>query len=308
MTASVRQGLELVFSRTPLGIFTIVSDMQHEPGTPAALMSRIRGKLPKTVDTRVLDILARSPNVSDSHATKSEDQEPRRADAATSAGDPLRVGAEARTPPPPSKSEAEAFTEALKEAVRRFRQSPVGKELERSVRRFVLSKEGIPLDAMIVSGVVTFVAKEDPQLPLLPEIELAEGIKLKIEYKGRLSDLPPLVRQMIGQQGQVAPGAEETKVGATLTVSDDKLLEFLRAVGHFFVVVGRGIGKGFIKVGTVIRDVVKATWPEIAAMAGGAALGALIGSAFGPLGAGIGALIGASAGLMGSLLHRLFKR
>jgi hypothetical protein len=306
ITASVRQGLEAVFSGTPFGIFAIASDLQNDPGTPDALLKRIRNKLPKTVDDKVFDVFDRLPPATASVPKTSEI--PARPEEPSIAGDPFHLGARARQAPLPSKSEAEALMEALKEAVRRFRETQVGKELERSVRRFVLSKEGIPFDAIVAAGVVTFVAKENPELPSLPEITLGEGIKLKIEYKGRLSDLPPLVRQMLGEQGQVAPDAKETKVGLTLTVSDDKLLEFVRAVGRFFVVVGRGIGKGLIKVGTVIRDVVKATWPEIAAMAGGAALGGLIGSAFGPLGAGIGAFIGAGAGLIGALLSRLFRR
>lgn len=307
ITPAVRQGLEFAFSGSAVGMAVIASDLQLEPGTPEALLARIRAKLPATLPPWALQALHRRATPSAPATSGGEPASPRFGDQPSLAADPLHVGAGARQVPP-STSEADAAAAALQEALRRILDTPAGKELARSVKRFVLSKEGIPVDAVVVGDAVTFVAANDLKVPSLPEIELGEGIKLKIEYSGRIADLPPLVRQMLGERGQVAPGAPETKIGASLTVTDRQMANFLRAVGDFFVMVGRFIARGLVTVGTVISAAARAIWPYVAAAAGGATLGALIGMAFGPLGAGIGALIGAGVGLIGSLLGRLFRR
>jgi len=209
--------------------------------------------------------------------------------------------------PPKQYTETDALQKALQAAVEEFRKTEIGQQLEKSIKEYVLSKEGIPLIALVAACAITFVAANDPRLPSVPEIELGQGIKLKFEYSGRISELPPLLRQMVGQSVHTDPHASERKIGLQLTVNNDQMMAAFKAVGHFFYVVGRAIGQGLVTAGTVIGKVAKTIWPELAAMAGGALIGAGIGALFGGgLGALIGAGIGAGVGLIGSLARRLF--
>jgi hypothetical protein len=308
ITASVVEGLGFVFASTPAGIGTIGSQLQHDPGTPEQFLARIRGKLPKSIPAWALAALNRHPTSTRSAPKKSEEPPPA-VNQPAMAADPLHTRGESGPVPQPSQSESDAIGAALKEAARRFLDTPTGKELAESVKRFVFSKEGVALDVIVVGEAVSFLAANDLKLPSLPEIELGDGIKLKIDYTGRIRDLPPLVRQMFGEQRPVAPDTQETKIGLTLTVTDRQAANFARAVGQFFSVVAKAIARGVVKAGTVIGKAARTIWPELAAAAGGAGLGALIGGlALGPLGAGIGALIGAGVGVIGALLHRLLQR
>jgi hypothetical protein len=278
ITPAVRKGLEIVFSTNPLGMAAVASDLQMDPGTPAALLDRIRDKLPKTLPASALDLLNKMPAPAEPKPEKIEGPKPKKSD--------------------------EAYTAALKEALRRLLATEAGQQLARSAKKFALSKEGIPLVAIVVGGVVTFVAANDREVPSVPDIPLGEGVKLKIDYKGRFSDLPPLVRQMVGMAGERP--ATEVKVGIAVKVTNEKMMEFLRAAGRFFALVGRGIAKGLIVAGKAIATAAVAVWPYLGPALGGAALGALIGGlAGGWLGAGIGALIGAGVGLLGALTGKL---
>jgi hypothetical protein len=143
----------------------------------------------------------------------------------------------------------------------------------------------------------------------VPEIPLGEGIKLKIDYSGKASDLPPLMRQLVtGHSGKPAgPGAEEAKIAVSVTITFEAAADLAAAVGRFFAQAATWIAKGVVKVGTIIGKAASSIARELLAMAGGALAGALIGGAVGGLaGAGIGALIGAGVGLVGSLISRLF--
>ncbi len=297
VTAGVRDGLNMIFPNgAPLGATTIYP-------TATELFNQLRAKVPASINPLALPVLDRLP----------DKEKPLAGAAAEPTGEPAAPKFPTDSPvaktPEPSKDEKEAMLTALQAAFEEFRKTKLGQELEAAAKAYVFSKEGIPLVAFVVAGALTFVAANDPKLPAVPEIPLGEGIKLKIEYSGKASDLPPLMRQLVsGHAGKPAgPGTEETKIGVSVTVTFEAAVELASAVGRFFAKAATWIGKGVVKVGTIIGKAVSSIARELLAMAGGAALGALIGGMAGGLvGAGIGALIGAGAGLIGSLINRLF--
>jgi hypothetical protein len=283
MSDTIREAMKIVFTDTPTGVAAVATHLQHDPGTPAAFMANIRNRLPASIPPEAMTVLNKLPGPKAQKEPRIEGPSPAKGDKAHEA--------------------------ALKEAARRLLQTEAGQQLAKSTKRVFLSQKGIPFTAILAGGAITFVAANDPKLPAIPEIELGEGIKIQIEYSGRASDLPPLVRQMLGRaptaRGLPTPeeyslrtaepektGPDEVKVGVKLTVTNEALVKFVKAAGRFFAVVGRGIAKGVVTVGKVI-------WPWLGAALGGATLGALIGLAIGGgIGAGIGAAIGAGAALL----------
>jgi hypothetical protein len=297
VTTGVREGLNMIFPNgAPLGANTIYP-------TATDLFKELRTKVPATINPLALPVLDRLP----------DKEKPLTGAAAEPTGEPAEPKFPTDSPvaktPEPSKDEKEAMLTALQAAFEEFRKTKLGQELEAEAKAYVFSKEGIPLVAFVVAGALTFVAANDPKLPSVPEIPLGEGIKLKIDYSGKASDLPPLMRQLVtGHAGKPAgPGTEETKIGVSVTITFEAAAELASAVGRFFAKAATWIAKGVVKVGTIIGKAVSSIARELLAMAGGAAVGALIGGMAGGLvGAGIGALIGAGAGLIGSLISRLF--
>jgi hypothetical protein len=156
--------------------------------------------------------------------------------------------------------------------------------------------------------VLTFVAANDPKLPSVPEIPLGEGIKLKFEYSGRVSDLPPFLRQLARGESD-ATSKDEKKVGVSVTLTFEAIEELAKSVGRFFAKAGRWIGNGIIKVGTIIGKALAKAAPYLLAALGGAALGAAIGGiAGGGFGALIGAAIGAGVGLLGAIIGKAVSK
>jgi hypothetical protein len=284
--AAVRDGLSLVFGSTPAGMATIEGDLFMEPGSPTALMDKIRSKLPTSVPAEVFDALNALPG-------------------------PEKKKPEEIEGPSPSK-EDDPVVAALTEAARRFLKTKPGQELAQKAKEFFLSQEGIPLVAMVVGGAITFIAANDARIPSTPGIPLPGGIKLTVDISARPSELGPLLDQIGGGPPPTAePGGTkppETKVGLTLKGNIEDIPKFLAAVGDFFVMVGKGIASGAVWLGRTIVVVGKAILPELLATLGGAAAGALIGlAAGGGIGAAIGAAIGAGAGLLGALTVRLIR-
>ncbi|HUJ42091.1 MAG TPA: hypothetical protein VLW52_00665 [Opitutaceae bacterium] len=297
ITAGVREGLDMIFPNgAPTGAITIYP-------TAADLFNQLRPKVPANISPLALPVLDRLP----------DKEKPLPEGPAKPTGDPANPKFPTESPvakdPEKAKGEKEAMQAALQASFEEFRKTKLGQELETAAKAYVFSKEGIPLVAFVVTGALTFVAANDPKLPSVPEIPLGEGIKLKIDYSGKASDLPPLLRQLVtGHSGKPAgPGTEETKIGVSVTITFEAAAELAAAVGRFFSKAASWIAKGVVTVGTIIGKAASSIARELLAMAGGALAGALIGGAVGGLaGAGIGALIGAGAGLIGSLISRLF--
>src|SRR5262249_14835761 len=180
----------------PLTIFT----------TAGELLDRLRPSIPATIDPNVIKVLDRLP-----------DQEKKLPQSAKAEGETAapKVPQDTSIPKPediekvkfgsqPEPGYDEAAAKALQAAYVQLSKTELGKQLEQSVKSYVLSAEGIPLDAVVAGGVLTFVATNDPKLPSVPEIPIGEGVKIKIDYSGRASDLPPLVRDLLrGHSGEV---------------------------------------------------------------------------------------------------------
>lgn len=302
ITPGVLAGLRLIF---PMGVPNLRYTIH--PST-SDVMTLLRPQLPKTIDPIVVPVLDRLPAkekpLSDTPKTEGEPVEPKFPTPAPE----FKAPPDPRKEPEKGKGEEEAMQEALKAAFDEFRKTKIGKELEEKVKSYVFSKEGIPLVILVVGGVLTFVAANDPKLPSVPEIPVGEGIKLKFEYSGRASDLPPLLRQLA--QGEPDPASkDEKKVGVSITLTFEAIEEIAKSVGRFFAKAARWIANGVIKVGTVIGRALSRAAPYILAASGGAALGAAIGGiAGGGLGALIGAAIGAGVGLLGAFIGKRLSR
>jgi hypothetical protein len=215
--------------------------------------------------------------------------------------------------PEKPKDETDAAKAALEEAFRRFSDTELGKQLEKSAIKYVLSWEGLPFDLIVLSGVATFVAKNDPSLPSSPDIPLGDGIKIKLELGGKASQLPPLVQDLVTHGRSEHPpqkGQDESKVAVTVTFTNEGLITAAKAIGHFFAEAATWVAKGVVKVGMAIGKAAKSIWRELVGLAAGGALGAIIGGiAGGGIGAAIGAGIGAAVGLaVGGISHLLANR
>jgi hypothetical protein len=218
--------------------------------------------------------------------------------------------------PEKPKGEDEAIAAALEKAYDDFTKTKLGKELKERAKSYILSVRGLPFDIFVVANVATFVAANDPKLPNLPEFELADGIKVKIEYEGRVSDLPPLMKQMFtGQHDPNRPverdaqghATNETKLAVSVEFTWEAFADFVKGVGRFFAKAAVWFAKGLVKIGTVIGKGIAAARHELIGAALGGALGAAIGGlAGGGLGALIGLGIGAAAGAgFGAIAHVL---
>jgi hypothetical protein len=304
ITAGVLEGLNYIFK---LGV-GVSKDQIYK--SLDEVIARLRSTIPEDVDTNVIKVLDRLPG---KERKLSARQKP--------SGDPAAMpkspvpGGPPQLPQPP-KGYSDAAAAALGEAFRRFSQTELGKELEKSVKKYAFSVEGIPLDIVVLGGIVTFVAKDDPSLPSSPDIPLAEGIKIKIDISGKASQLGPLIEDLISHGRSEHPpqaGQGEAKVGVTFTFTNEGIATAAKAIGHFFAEAGKWIAKGVVKAGTVIGKAAKSIWRELAFAAGGAALGAAIGGIAGggigaAIGAGVGALVGLGAGLLSHFAENRHKK
>jgi hypothetical protein len=302
ITPGVLEGLQLIF---PLGVPNLRYTIH--PST-SDVLTLLRPHLPATVNPSVVPVLDRLPTkekpLTNQPKTEGEPAEPKFPTPAPE----FKAPPDPRKEPEKGKGEEEAMQEALKAAFEEFRKTKIGKELEESVKSYVFSKEGIPLVIFVVSGVLTFVAANDPKLPSVPEIPLGEGIKLKFEYSGRVSDLPPFLRQLARGESD-ATSKDEKKVGVSVTLTFEAIEELAKSVGRFFAKAGRWIANGIVKVGTVIGKALAKAAPYLLAALGGAALGAGIGGiAGGGFGALIGAAIGAGVGLLGAIIGKAVSK
>lgn len=301
ITPKVREGLGYLFAFVPSLPVT------EYPSTKE-VMDKLRSRVPSDIDPNVMRVLDHLPSEEKplSGATKAS-SDPAKPSFGP-AGEPPGAGP-AKMPEAP-KGYDEAAAKAAEAAFEEFRKTKVGQELEKFGKDYILSKEGIPFDILVAGGVLTFVAANDPKLPSIPTIPVGQGIKIKIDYSGRLSDLPPLLRELV--KGQSAPpqaGKSETKIGVSVTVTFEALGEFAKAAGHFFVRAAKWFADGVVKIGTVVGRAASRFKREVLATLGGAALGAGIGAlAGGGVGALIGAGIGAAVGLGGALLSHLFDK
>lgn len=286
VTPKVLEGLNLIFPfGAPVGPITIYP-------SPDALMARLLPSIPSTIDPNIMKVLDRLP----SQEKKLSDAAKKDPDADPASPKFLDVPGAPKAPET-SKGYSDAAEAALKQAYEQFSKTELGKQLEKSLKSYVLSVEGIPFDVLVAGGVLTFIAVDDPKLPSPPPIPLGNGVKLKIDISGRAEDLPPLLRDMVhGHSTQPQqPGTSETKVAVGVTMTNDAMIAMAKAVGHFFAEAASWFAKGVIHIGTVIGRAGIHLGRALLAAAGGAALGALIG---GLTGGGIGALIGAGAGAL----------
>ena len=302
ITPGVLEGLQLIF---PLGVPNLRYTIH--PST-SDVLTLLRPHLPTTVNPSAIPVLDRLPAkekpLTNQPKTEGEPADPKFPTPAPE----FKAPPDPRKEPEKGKGEEEAMQEALKAAFEEFRKTKIGKELEEAVKSYVFSKEGIPLVIFVVGGILTFVAANDPKLPSVPEIPLGEGIKLKIEYSGRASDLPPFLRQLARGESD-ATSKDEKKVGVSVTLTFEAIEELAKSVGRFFAKAGRWIANGIVKVGTVIGKALAKAAPYLLAALGGAALGAAIGGiAGGGFGALIGAAIGAGVGLLGAIIGKAVSK
>jgi hypothetical protein len=224
--------------------------------------------------------------------------------------------------PEKPKGEDEAIAAALEKAYDDFTKTKLGKELKEHAKSYILSVEGLPFDIFVVANVATFVAANDPKLPSLPAFEIGDGIKLKIDYQGRVSDLPPLMKQLFTQQHDPNRPIErdaqgqpknETHIGFSVEFTWEAFADFVKGVGRFFAKAAVWFAKGIVKIGTVIGKGIAAAKHELigAALGGalGAAIGGLAGGGIGALvGLGIGAAVGAGFGAIAHVLDNKRKK
>ena len=230
--------------------------------------------------------------------------------------------------PEKPKGYEEAAAEALKKAYDDFSKTKLGQELEAHAKSYVFSMKGLPFDIFVVQGVAMIISTFDPKLPNVPDIELGDGITLKIEIEGRASDLPPLLRQLVtGHQDPARPierdkagqPTNETKVAVSVEFTWEALADFAASVGRFFKLAAFWFARGVVKIGTIIARAGRAIGSALLAALGaakreliGAAIGGAIGATLGALsgvGAGLGLAVGAAAGLgFGAISHLLDRR
>ena len=300
ITAGVLEGLNYIFK---IGV-SVSKD--HIYKSPEEVIARVQRSIPENIDTNTIKVLDRLPGKEKKLSERKKPSE----DSPVVPQYPVPGGPQQLSKPPQGYSDAAAA--ALGEAFRRFSQTELGKELEKSAIKYVLSAEGIPFDLLVLGGVGTFVVKDDPSLPSSPNIPLGEGIKIKLDLGGHASQIPPLVQDLIQHgRSEHAPqaGQGEAKVGVTLTFTNEGLVTAAKAVGHFFAEAATWVAKGVVKAGMVIGKAAKSIWRELAFAAGGAAFGAAIGAVAGggigaAIGAGVGALVGFGAGLLGHLAEK----
>ncbi len=303
VTDKVREGLKLVFNGIdPTGVITLYDSAD-------ALFQELKPKIPSTIPDMVMTRLDRLPNEEKKlpEGPAKPTGEPAKPAAPPPGAGPTTVSAEK------PKDLSDAAEAALKEAFRRFSETDLGKQLENSVKSYALSVEGIPFDIIVAGTVLTFVAANDPKLPSSPDIPLGEGIKIKIDYSGRASDLPPLVRDLVHGHSTAPPGKEETKIGLSVEVTNEGIVEMAKAVGHFFAEAGRWFAKGVVKIGDAISKAGINLLRALGAGLGGAALGGLIGGLAGgglgaAIGAGAGFLLGAGASIVADLIRNKSKK
>ena len=299
ITTKVREGLALLFPLgPPLGVIT------DFPST-APVFEQLRGHLPATVDDPSVAVLDRLP--AQEQALPARPASPAAGPATPAFPDkaPAMPPVWAPRQPLPKGTEADkAAGKALEAAFAQFRGTAIGQELEKAVKSYVFSKEGIPLVILVAANTLTFVAANDPELPATPDIPLGDGITLKLELS-RVSDLPPLLNQLV--KGTTEPATvPERKATAQVTFTFDALGEATLAVGRFFAEAATWIARGAVRARTVVGQAARSVLPELAATAGGAALGAVVGGvAGGGVGAAVGALVGAGLGLGAALVKRL---
>ncbi|WP_321963643.1 DUF4157 domain-containing protein [Paraburkholderia sp. J7] len=216
-----------------------------------------------------------------------------------------------RKPPPHGDNYDEAAMKALGAAFETFRKTRLGRELEKAVKEYVFSKDGIPLVIWVTTVGATFLAANDPKLPSVPDIPVGHGITLKFDVSAKGSELPLLLRDLVHDRAE-PPGTPERKVAVSATFTFEALGELAAAVGHFFAEAATWIGKGIVRAGTVIGRGASAfakalakVPPELLFGAAGAALGAGIGAL---AGGGVGALIGAGVGLAAGIGAGVIKR
>jgi hypothetical protein len=300
LTAVLLEGLRYVFpSGPPIGAIT-------EWTSSRELLDQLRGKLPQTIDQNTQNVLERLPARESTLPPTGlkRDAEHASPKFVTPAPGLPPAPPDPRKPPEKGKDEEAAAKAALKAAAELFRKSKLGQELEKIGKEYVLTKEGAPLVAIIAAGVITFVAANDVSIPSTPDIKLADGIKLKIEAGFKPSEATPLLNDLV--HGRTEPNQPERKLGVQATFTWEALADFIAGAAHFFVEVATWIGRGAVKVGTVIGEAANSALPEILGALGGAAVGAGIGAlAGGGIGALIGASVGAGVGLGAALIKRL---
>lgn len=296
LTPKVREGLAIFFPLgAPLGAIT------DFPSTKIVI-DHLRSRLPASLDANAAAVLDRLPS----------QEKKLSAASAEPGGDPAtpkfpdkaarEPGAGELKPGRPPGAD-EAASKALLAAFEEFRKTKLGQELEKAAKSYAFSKEGIPLVILVVGSALTFVAANDPKLPSSPDVEIRPGIKLKVELS-RASDVPPLLRDLFHDRTEPAP-TPERKVAVSATFTFEAIGEAAIAVGHFFAEAATWIARGVVRAGTVIAKAGRTILPELAAVAGGAALGAVIGGiAGGGLGAAVGAAVGAGVGLGAALIKR----
>jgi hypothetical protein len=300
ITPLVRQGLGYIFQFVP-------SLPMTDYASAAEVIARLRSQVPSTVPENTIRALDTLPKLEKPLEGKSDkDKEPEPATPDFGAGKlPQGVGGPPKLPEPPK-----GYSDAAAAALKQFLTTPLGQELEKWGKAYVLSAEGVPFDLFVVGTTATVIAANSLKLPGIPEIPVGKGIKIKIDYSGTFADAPTLVREMLrGETERAVPGQSEKKMGLTVTFTNEALINFGKSVGSFFAKAASWFAQGIIKIGTVIGKAARSIARELIGILGGAAIGAGIGALVGgPVGALVGAGIGALVGLGGALLSHLFDK
>jgi hypothetical protein len=310
LTPKVLEGLAILF---PLGV-SLGALTDYESTEP--VLAKLRPRLAGPIEPAAAAVLDRLPT-----QEKPLGQAGPAGDTGAGAGTPgaalprenaareaAAAAAAPRGEPAAGGGGDAAMGKALEAAFATFRQTRLGRELEKRAKDYVFSKEGIPLVILVTAGGLVFLAANDPRLPSTPEIEVGKGISLKLSPSLKPSEVPGLLDDLVKDRAG-AQGTPERKVTVGATFTFEALGELASAVGNFFVEAGTWIAKGAVTAGTAIGRGAKAAGsflfdraPELlfgVAGAGlGAAVGALAGGGIGALvGAGIGLAVGAGAGL-----------
>ncbi len=307
MSAKVVEGLSALFLLPP--IFPSGDFESTEP-----VLAWLRPRLTKSIDPNLVKMLDRLPS------------QERALGAAADHGDgaiaqPRGLGTvpgttDPRRPPAPSSSDAtDAASEALLAALATFRATPLGRELEKAGKQYVLSLQGLPLVVLVTLVGAEFYAASDSKLPSLPELPVGDGITLKVDLSSKPSQLGGLLGDIAHDRAEPS-GTPERKAGIGLKFTNEGLVRAAVAIGHFFKEAATWIAKGVVKAGTVIGQgaakggkFLLSVAPELVGGLIGGGLGAAIGAAAGGgMGALIGAGVGLAAGALAGLAARLFKR
>jgi hypothetical protein len=66
-------------------------------------------------------------------------------------------------------------------------QTGICQQLVQQAKQFMLSREGLPFSLTLGAGALAAMIANQAEVPSLPEIELAEGVRLQIDLDGPIT-------------------------------------------------------------------------------------------------------------------------